>query len=53
MKNETSPPRRRSTWQAAISQLPGFPAEDKPRMPEPEGLPARQVSPPEEEGDPQ
>ena len=54
MKNENTTPSRRSSWQAAIAQLPGFPTEEKPRMPEPEGaVAARQVSAMDEEGEQQ
>jgi len=54
MKSENTTPRKRSSWQAAIAQLPGFPAEEKPRMPEPEGVAAaRQVSAQDEEAEPQ
>jgi len=38
-----SPPRRPSSWSAAISQLPGYPEEDKPKLPPLSGA-AREVS---------
>jgi hypothetical protein len=52
MKSENTTPRKRSSWQAAIAQLPGFPAEEKPRLPETEAA-ARQVSALDEEAEPQ
>ena len=34
MKQDEDPlPRKRSSWSAAIAQLPGFPAEAKPKLP--------------------
>jgi hypothetical protein len=37
-------PARRSSWSAALSQLPGFPAEERPKMPQASASTARQVS---------
>ena len=34
IEDEELPPARRSSWSAALSQLPGFPPEDRPKMPE-------------------
>jgi hypothetical protein len=34
MKQDEDPlPRKRSSWSAAIAQLPGFPEEAKPKLP--------------------
>jgi hypothetical protein len=32
-QDEDSPPRRPSSWSAAIAQLPGYPEEAKPKLP--------------------
>lgn len=32
-QDEDTPPRRPSSWSAAIAQLPGFPEEAKPKLP--------------------
>lgn len=42
--DEQPPPARPSSWSAALSQLPGFPREEKPTPVEP-SQPARTVSP--------
>lgn len=44
MKDKDDQPRKFSSWAAALSQLPGYPAEDAPRMPELKDVPRRQVS---------
>jgi hypothetical protein len=31
--NDDPPPRKPSSWSAAIAQLPGFPEEAKPKLP--------------------
>jgi hypothetical protein len=31
--DEDTPPRKPSSWSAAIAQLPGFPEEAKPKLP--------------------
>jgi hypothetical protein len=38
------PPRRPSSWSAAIAQLPGFPEEAKPKLPPIADGKAREVS---------
>jgi hypothetical protein len=35
---------RRSSWNAALSQLPGFPAQQRPKLPEVSAGAARRVS---------
>ena len=45
MKEDATPTRKLSSWQAALSQLPGFPAEDRPRLPGSDTMAARQISP--------
>ena len=42
-KEETAP-KRPSSWQAALAQLPGYPQEDKPRLPEVAAGSVREVS---------
>jgi len=42
--NEEPVVKRPSSWSAALSQLPGFPQEEKPRLPEPRET-ARTVTP--------
>jgi len=42
--NEEPAVRRRSSWSAALSQLPGFPREEKPPLPGPSET-ARTVTP--------
>jgi len=42
--NEEPVVRRPSSWSAALSQLPGFPREEKPLLPEPSET-ARTVTP--------
>ena len=32
-QDEEQPPRKPSSWSAAIAQLPGFPEEAKPKLP--------------------
>lgn len=32
--NEETQPKRPSSWSAAIAQLPGYPQEEKPRLPQ-------------------
>ena len=32
-QDEEQPPRRPSSWSAAIAQLPGFPEEARPKLP--------------------
>ena len=32
-QDEEPPPRKPSSWSAAIAQLPGFPEEAKPKLP--------------------
>ena len=44
IKDEELPRARRSSWSAALSQLPGFPPEDRPKMPEGSARAARQIS---------
>ena len=44
MKDDTTVPKKPSSWAAALAQLPGFPAEDKPRLPAVEGAAARKIS---------
>ena len=44
IEDEELLPARRSSWSAALSQLPGFPAEERPKMPEGSASAARQVS---------
>jgi hypothetical protein len=36
--------RRRSSWSAALAQLPGYPAPEQAAAPQPAPVPARQVS---------
>jgi len=43
-QDEELVPARRSSWGAALSQLPGFPAEERPKLPEVSAAAARQVS---------
>ena len=42
--DEQPPPARSSSWSAALSQLPGFPREEKPAPPEPHRT-ARTITP--------
>ena len=42
-KEETGP-KRPSSWQAALAQLPGYPQEDKPKLPEVAAGAVREVS---------
>ena len=44
IEDEKLLPARRSSWSAALSQLPGFPAEGRPKMPEGPAGATRQVS---------
>jgi len=44
IEDEELPRARRSSWSAALSQLPGFPPEDRPKMPEGSASAARQIS---------
>jgi hypothetical protein len=44
IEDEELVPTRPSSWSAALSQLPGFPAEERPKMPEVSAAAARQVS---------
>jgi hypothetical protein len=44
IEDEERLPARRSSWSAALSQLPGFPAEERPKMPEAPPSAARRVS---------
>ena len=43
-ENEDTPPRKTSSWSAAIAQLPGFPEEAKPKLPPVADGKARAVS---------
>jgi hypothetical protein len=43
-QDEDTPPRRPSSWSAAIAQLPGFPEEAKPKLPPVAAGQARAVS---------
>lgn len=43
-KQETTAPRRPSSWSAALAQLPGYPHEEKPKPPEPAPGTVREVS---------
>jgi len=42
-KDQTQP-RRPSSWAAALSQLPGYPHEEKPKLPDVSGGTVREVS---------
>jgi hypothetical protein len=44
-KNEEQAVRRRSSWSAALSQLPGFPREGQPPLPAAPSETARTVTP--------
>jgi hypothetical protein len=44
IEDEELPPARRSSWSAALSQLPGFPAEERPKIPSASASAARQIS---------
>jgi hypothetical protein len=41
---EEPAPRRRSSWSAALAQLPGYPHDDKPKLPEVAAGTVREVS---------
>jgi hypothetical protein len=43
-KEETTTPKRPSSWSAALSQLPGYPHDDKPKLPEVAAGSVREVS---------
>jgi hypothetical protein len=43
-KEEMTAPKRPSSWSAALSQLPGYPHEEKPKPPEPAPGTVREVS---------
>ena len=43
-QDDDAPPRRPSSWSAAIAQLPGFPDEAKPKLPPIQEGRARAVS---------
>jgi hypothetical protein len=42
--NEEGVIRRRSSWAAALAQLPGYPAPQQAAAPQPAPVPVRQVS---------
>jgi hypothetical protein len=41
---EDTAPKRASSWSAALAQLPGYPHEDKPKLPEVAAGSVREVS---------
>jgi hypothetical protein len=41
---EDTAPKRPSSWSAALSQLPGYPHDEKPRLPEVAAGSVREVS---------
>lgn len=41
---EDTKPRRPSSWSAALAQLPGYPHEEKPKLPEVAAGAVREVS---------
>jgi hypothetical protein len=43
-KEDTTMPKRPSSWSAALSQLPGYPHDDKPKLPEVAAGSVREVS---------
>ena len=43
-KEEATAPKRPSSWSAALSQLPGYPHEEKPKLPEVAAGTVRDVS---------
>jgi hypothetical protein len=43
-ESEDSKPKRLSSWSAALAQLPGYPHEDKPKLPEVAAGAVREVS---------
>jgi hypothetical protein len=43
-EKEEAPPRRPSSWSAALAQLPGYPSEDKPKLPQVGAASIREVS---------
>ena len=43
-KEEATVPKRLSSWSAALSQLPGYPQEEKPKLPEVAAGTVREVS---------
>ena len=44
IEDDELPPARHSSWSAALSQLPGFPAEERPKIPNAAASAARQIS---------
>ena len=43
-EKEQAAPKRPSSWSAALAQLPGYPHEDKPKLPEVAAGTVRDVS---------
>jgi hypothetical protein len=43
-EKEDAAPKRPSSWSAALSQLPGYPQEEKPKLPEVSASAVREVS---------
>jgi hypothetical protein len=43
-EKEDTAPKRPSSWSAALSQLPGYPQEERPKLPEVSAGAVREVS---------
>ena len=43
-EKEEAAPRRASSWSAALAQLPGYPGEEKPKLPQVGAASIREVS---------